>query len=456
MSYDIAKGVEKMTEKDKQLYLELGTTGLRRQGGRIQETYLRELTGDTGRKMRKRMAETDATFGAILFAIEQIVRSAPWSIEERGDGKGAQEAAEFLDSCMTDMSHSWESFISEVLSFLTMGWQWNEICWKKRQGEQPEDPNILPEKRLPSSKYNDGLIGIRKLPTRAQDTLFRWEFDTTGGLQGFWQSAPPSYTPTLIPIQKSLLFRTKAHKGNPEGRSILDSAYTSYYSGNHLEEVLLVGVERDLVGYPYIRLPAPILMDSDKAAQLQKYEDLIKNIRRDEQEGALLPYDPDYPEAYELKLLSTGGRRQFNVLELIQHFNLQKMQTVLADAILIGHENVGSWALYTGKLGMFEVAVMGWLDSIKGVLNAHLVTRLMKLNAAAFPGLEEYPVITYAMPKVPALKDVVEMVKALATAGADLFPNAELMNALLSRVGLPEMSEEELEKASAGLDWIEK
>ena len=437
-------------KKDKQLYMELGSTGLKRQGGRIQETYLRELSGDAGCKMRKRMAETDSTFGAILFVIEQIVRSATQSVEERGEGKTSQEAAEFLNGCMNDMSHSWESFISETLSFLIHGWEFNEICWKKRLGEQDEDSDV------PSSKYNDGLIGIRKLPTRSQDTLFKWAFDDHGGIQGMWQSAPPHYTPTPIPIKRGLLFRTKAHKGNPEGKSILDVAYRPYYNEIHLEETLLIGVERDLCGLPWIRLPAEIFMDSDKTAVLQQYKDIIKNIRRDEQEGVLLPYDPENEEAYKLALLSSGGKRQFDILKLIQHFNLQKMQTVLADVILVGHESFGSRALYGGKFGTLEVAVMGWLDSIKGVLNSHLVTRLMKLNAAAFPGLEEYPVITYSMPKVPALKDVVEMIKALATAGADLFPNVELMNALLARAGLPEMSEEELEKASAGMDWIEK
>lgn len=35
------------------------------------------------------------------------------------------------------------------------------------------------------SKYTDGLIGWKKLPIRAQETLYRWEYDKPKGVQAF-------------------------------------------------------------------------------------------------------------------------------------------------------------------------------------------------------------------------------------------------------------------------------
>jgi hypothetical protein len=50
------------------------------------------------------------------------------------------------------------------------------------------------------------------------------------------QMAPPRYQTTVIPIEKSLLFRTSIAKGNPEGVSLLRTAYRSWYFKKRLEE----------------------------------------------------------------------------------------------------------------------------------------------------------------------------------------------------------------------------
>lgn len=128
-----------------------------------------------------------------------------------------QEAADFLESCLGDMSQPWSDVISEILSFLVYGWSFHEIVYKRRDGDSPD-----PVRR---SRYADGRIGWRKLPIRAQDSLLEWQFDEAGGLQAMVQSPPPSYERLVIPIDKALLFRTEVSRGNPEGRSILRNAY---------------------------------------------------------------------------------------------------------------------------------------------------------------------------------------------------------------------------------------
>ena len=197
---------------------ELGVTGVKRVSGYIDEEYLPALRGRKAVKVYREMSTNDSMVGALLFAIDKLVREVEWQVIPADQTEPNTKAKEFLESIMDDMSHSWDDFIGEALSMLVYGWSWHEIVYKKRVGPWEKDP----AKR---SKHTDGLIGIRKLPIRAQETMLRWSFDETGGIRAMVQMAPPRYQTTVIPIEKSLLFRTSISKGNPEGQSLLRTAY---------------------------------------------------------------------------------------------------------------------------------------------------------------------------------------------------------------------------------------
>ena len=98
---------------------EIGRIGQRRYGGTIYEEFLHELRGKRGIEVYREMSENDDIVGAILFAIEMLVRQCDWNIEPGGDTAKDKEAAEFVESCMNDMQDTWIDTISEILSFLT-------------------------------------------------------------------------------------------------------------------------------------------------------------------------------------------------------------------------------------------------------------------------------------------------------------------------------------------------
>ena len=205
----------------------LGTTGLNRQAGQIDEEWLRPLQGDKGHKI------------------------------------------------YTDMSVSWPDFLAEVLSFLPYGWSFFEIIYKIRKGYNEDTKS--------SSNYSDGRVGWGKFAVRSQDTLFKWEFDEEGGLQGLWQMAPPNYEEVYIPLEKALHFRTETHKNNPEGRSILRNAYRSWYFLKRIQEIEAIGIERDLAGLPVMQVPVELLSSnatSSQKAVVDDFRDMIQKIRR--------------------------------------------------------------------------------------------------------------------------------------------------------------------------------
>ena len=146
---------------------EIGRIGQKRYGGFFYEEFLKELQGRKGVETYREMADNDDVIGAILFAIEMLIRQTSWTIQPGGPENADEEAAEFVESCMDDMQDTWTDTISEILSFLTYGWSYHEIVYKRRCGKNRDS-------RL-NSKYDDGLIGWAKLPIRAQETLYQWE-----------------------------------------------------------------------------------------------------------------------------------------------------------------------------------------------------------------------------------------------------------------------------------------
>jgi hypothetical protein len=412
------------------IFLELGSTGLSRWAGNIYEEWLPDLQGQKAIKVYQEMRDNDPLIGAILFSIKMLCRQASWRVEAAGNTPGDKEAADFLDSCLYDMNISWQDTISEILSMLVFGWSYHEIVYKQRLGNSRDSTK--------HSKYNDGKIGWRKLPIRAQETLYEWVFDEDGGVRALKQMPPPDYWIREIPIEKALLFRTEAVKGSPEGKSILRNCYRPWYMKKNIETIEGIGIERDLAGLPIAWVPANIAAPStDQERQaLQAFKDLVTKVRRDQQEGVVMPltYNELGNKLYDFTLLSTGSRRQFDTGAVIQRYNTQITQTVMADFIMLGTERVGSFALASSKTHLFAVAIGVYLDEIQGVFNTHAIPRLFALNDFKVDNL---PQLRHGDIEDVDLKELGDFIQKLAGAGAPLFPNDGLEKYLLDVAHLP-------------------
>ena len=410
-------------------FREYGKTGLFRfDTGWIYEEFLRELQGRKGIEVYKEMSENDDIIGAILFATEMLMRQSKWSIQEAGTEQADLDAAEFVRTCMDDMEETWSDFISEVLSFLTYGWSYHEIVYKRRMGRS-KNPET-------NSKYTDGLIGWRKLPIRSQDTLWEWKYDEKDNLIGLVQCAPPLYEQVFIPIEKALHFKTKSRKGNPEGRSVLRNCYRNWYFKRRIQEIEGIGIERDLAGLPVLEAPEGVDIWSDEyAAELAKAERIVRNVRRDEREGIVLG------NGWKFSLTSTGGRRQFNTNQIIERYDTRMAMTVLADFVLLGHQAVGSFALSSDKTELFGVALGAFLDLICEVFNNQAIPRLIDINGEHFAGITDYPILTHGDIETQDLSQLGEFVSKMVGIGA-ITPDESMEDYLRLAADLPERDPE--------------
>jgi len=416
------------------IFAEVGTTGLKRSGGYIDQEWLRQLSSATLRyRAFSEMRDNDATIGSILYAIETLIRQVEWTVTPAEDTDESREAAKFLEECLLDMSPNWEGFLSEVLSMLPYGYSVFEIVYKIRGGDDQEDPRFR-------SRYNDGRIGWRKLAVRGQDTVYRWDFTQEGEIEGFYQVAAPDYQEVFIPMDRCVLFRTKVERNNPEGRSLLRNAYRSWYFLKRLQEIEAIGVERDLAGLPVMEVPAEIMSpnaSSGQKALRTSLETVIQQIRRDEREGIVMPSQLDRdgkPTGYKLSLLSTGGSRAMNTDQIIRRYESRIAMSVLAEFIMLGLDKSGSFALADSKTDLFATSLRTILQTIQSVFMKEAVQPLFEMN----PEFPEHcrPTLTFGDIETQDLDKLGGYLQALSSAGL-ITPDPTLEDTLREMASLP-------------------
>jgi len=415
---------------------EAGVSGLQVSGGLPSDQPMRQLKGTLAVKVWTEMSRYDPVVGAGLFAIEMLARQVPWRVEAGGDGPQAAEQVEFVEGCMEDMSHSWTDMLGEILTFLVYGWEWSELVYKKRAGPVKDSPGS-------SSKYTDGRIGWRKITGRSQETRDHFVFDDSNGVTAMVQRDPNRGLVYTIPIEKSLLFRTTAAKGNPEGRSLLERAFTSWYMKKRIQDIEAISIERG-PGLPVMWVPPQITASSASSDDRARYETFLltaTRIRNDEMKGLVMPlaYDALGNKLYDFELKSATGEQRVDTDPVVKRYDQRIAATLLADFILLGTDS-GNRALSTDKSELFTIAMNSVLDEVAETFNRHAIPRLMALNGW---GTEECPTLAHGGVERVDLDVLGTFIERLSRAGAPLFPDDVLEDHLREAARLPAVPEGE-------------
>ncbi len=359
---------------------EVGYTGLNYSlDGTINEEFLRQLQWPDAGEVYQEMGSNDPTVGAMLFAIEMLLRGLFWGTEPASDSPRHKKEAELLESIMHDMEKPWDDTVVDILSFLQYGFSIFEPVFKIRRGPEQKSPKFR-------SKHSDAKWGLRKLAGRSQASIYRWVIDPdTDEVLGVEQWASNKAKRVTIPRERYLHFRVNSKRDNPESTSILRNAYRPWYFKKLIEENEATGVARDLAGIPVITAPMSVMSQDASPEEKAFCEDLKKigtRIANDEQACILYPavFDENGNKLVSVDLLNNNSRRLFDTDKIITRYDRQIAQTVLADFIMLGQTTFGSFALSSNKTKLFASALGAWIKQILGVLNTELVPRLAKLN----------------------------------------------------------------------------
>ena len=417
-------------------FKELGATGLRRSGGFVLEEFLPQLQGTLARQAYREMSDNDPIVGGILLAFNEVMGRLDWHIEKPEDASPEEMIAyDFIAGAFEDTEDSWDVTLSEILSMLTYGWSWLEVVYKIRGGQYNPDKKYR-------SKYSDGRIGWKKFAIRSQDSYLRWDFKENGNVRGLVQQDITTGM-HYIPMEKSLLFRTSEFKNNPEGVSMLRRAYTSWYYKKRIQEIEAIGIERDLAGYPVVYAPQEWFSpdaDAGTIQSLQAVQSLVTNIKRNQSEGVVLPHltDETGNKVLTLELLSSGGSRNFDTGAIIDRYNKMIATSMLADFVLLGQGNVGSFALGSQKLESWQMIVESIANSICEVFNKHAIEKLLRLNGIK---CENPPRLVFGSVARADLSTLAPYLSALADSGILTMSDPDLETWAREQADIPPLSE---------------
>tara|TARA_X000001382_G_C3175365_1_gene180880 strand:+ start:950 stop:2275 length:1326 start_codon:yes stop_codon:yes gene_type:complete len=420
--------------------LELGQGGTNTKDGTIRaDEFLSDLKGKRAIRKFREMRDNDSTIGSIMYATEQVLRDVEYHLEPANDSDEAKKEADFVKSILEDMEHSVDDHVSEALSHLTFGFSVFEVVYKRRRG-----PDFRAGKKY--SKHSDGRIGVRKLASRAQWTIERFDVDkTTGDVLGIRQEQNYGSKSIFIPANKVLHYKTTNTNNDPSGRSILRNAYTSYQYLKNLQNIEAIAVERELHGVPIGRISAEYLSPdatSDQVSVRSQMEKILRDLKFNEQGYALLPSDvyrdadgkPTNQRIVDIELITSNGTRNIDINPIVNRYQHDIARSVMAEFLMLGAGANGSYALSKSKTDLFLRSMESYINSIFDVLNKQLVEPLWHMNGLNFD----------LMPKICAgdvaphdLRELGSYLRNLNGANIDLSDQDDIVNALLANAELP-------------------
>jgi len=364
--------------------IELGVYGRNTYTGDIRaDEFLQELRGKKAVQKYREMRDNNAIVGSVMYAVEQTLRDVRIDVVPADKSEAAQKEADFLKSVLEDMEHSLDDHVSEAISYLSYGFSWFEVVYKRRAGDARS-----PKK---ASKYEDGRIGVKKIAIRAPWTVERFEVDqSTGEVLGMWQEAAWGKRPAMIPVEKSLYYRTTSLNNDPSGRSVLRNAFVSYTYLNKIQGYEAIAIERELHGVPVGRMPAEYLSSdatADQAALRGQFERILRDLKNNEQGYALLPSDlyvdadgkPTNQRLMDVELITANGSRSIDIDPVVKRYQHDIARSLMAEFLMLGSSG-GSYALSKTKTDLFLRSLESYINVVVDVLNKQLVERLWQLN----------------------------------------------------------------------------
>lgn len=387
------------------------------------------------------------TVGAAMNVYRMMMSRVQWDVEApEGASEIDKQRAEIIETMMHDMDGSWSKFIEEVIPYLEYGFDIHEIVLRRR----------LPRN---GSKFSDGLVGLKKLAPRSQETINGWEFSYDGSelvaiRQSLlnvensyrFQSRKQADDGTIrIPREKFLLFSASSTKGNPEGNSIYKNIYLAFKQLTLLQNQELLGIAKDVQGIMKIAIP-PKYFELDAApedkAVLAAFQTIIDNYNAGTARGLLVPniIDPETKmPLFTYDLMESKGAAKYDTEAIIKRLQGDILSALSVDILKLGAEGSGSFSLAESKSSVLALAIDYRLREIKEVLNSHLMRLLYELNGWSTERMASF---TYSDIEEVSLEEFSKAVQRVFSVGA-IEIDRPVLNRVRKIMGVSEKPDDE-------------
>jgi hypothetical protein len=136
--------------------------------------------------------------------------------------------------------------------------------------------------------------------------------------------------------------------------------------------------------------------------------------------------------------VGSPGSRQFDTDKIITRYEQRILMTVLADFIMLGSTQTGTYNMHVDKTGIFKAALNAMVGDIADVINRHAIPRLFAINGWK---PQRLPKFQPSNVDAPDLTQLSQFLTSTAGLGFQWAPDAEIERWLRSSAGMPEMSD---------------
>lgn len=432
----------------KEQFDQLAVAGYQRNGINVEDDFLPSLNSRQGRRTLRQMADNDETIGSVLLALETVYRS----VEIHIDGDDQKYVDWLYNALFVEMGDprsplpddTWSAFVQTWIDIDIFGFGWYDN-WIK--------------------KLKDGSIGIARLVPVAQETVDGWDIEEPSGyVTGIYQRVNGGKQ-IRIGRERSLHIVSSTNKSSPEGKSLLRTSYRLWYYKKMFLEIEAILAERG-AGFPVLEVNSDLQKlantpITDKTSEMEKaaindakammgsFEQLVANIKRNEQSGAVIytkPYASSYDaetgmrtydgqQQVQLKLLTPDQSGSADIDRSIKRLDTGIARAMLADFLFFGtNGNTGNQSNLSTRSELWQQNVEARIKNNIECMNRQLIPQLWKLNG--FPD-ESMPQLRAGKVAKEAFEVIVNCLQRLAAAGAPVFPDVELQTKVYEMLGLP-------------------
>ena len=300
---------------------------------------------------------------------------------ERPEGFDEAKAADLAKKTtiiINDMETPWNRVVRRTAMFRFHGYSVQEITAIRR---------------------DDGMIGLKDIAPRPQNTIEKWDMRENGQVLGIVQRAPLSQREIYIPRSKIVYAVDDALNDSPEGLGLFRHCVESARVLKRYEQLEGWGFETDLRGTPIGRAPLQALQDMVDSGEMTDAErnqailgmtQFIDNHIRNPKLGLLLDsmsYEssdessrPSSVKQWDLELLKSGGQSHAEIAEAIERKTREMARVLGVEHLLLGDNGVGSFAMARDKSHNFALIVDTTIKDLQSVYMADVVTRIFELN----------------------------------------------------------------------------
>ena len=419
-----------------------GTRAVRHSHGFI-HTYEKnpELSRYKKYQTYSEMLANHAVIGAGIRAYLAVIQKTEWMLEPIEGNANSKSHAADIQEILDNMETSLPQVMRRSAMYTYYGFGLQE--WIAKQ-------------------LKSGLIGIKDIEPRAQHTIYRWDINPRGEIEGVEQQDPIMGGEYYIQRRRLIYCVDDSLNDSPEGLGLFRQLFST---ASRLDAYLMledIGFDTDLRGVPIVKIPLERISKMVKSGEMKESEaeeiiaeftGFIEEHQRKKSQGMMVdsePYvdnegKPTGVSQYEIELLKGDGSAQSDLSNAINRLRSDLSMLMGTAFLMLGEGGGGSLALSKTKMDAFMLFVGSTLQYLATVYKRDLFRQIARLNGW---DEDDLPNLKYEEPKMQDILEITEALRNMATAGATFQKDDPIWDEMRSMMGVQPRPED--------LEWPEE